>query len=372
MKKLKIFTLLATSVVLLVSGCSSDKSSEEACQHQATMDLDHGNYNAVLASPCANGMQKGAAYFAKGGFDVKNVINSFIDANKSNAQPLDIYMNTLAKDVSADTLTYLGKAAQSYSTFASKNTRTGSPEFKDAKFNESLVSSIKGLSFLKLFITVEGTSALAKTCDLNGNGRADSVDAAICSLAISADPAHQTTVCPPDEFDVTQVANLMLQSDPTSTLSSAQTATYQGVYVGYIIKVKTPPNPPKTPSDFFCPASHTYERLFSATYDVVATSNLVCVQKNSGSTETWPCPVELNGVPIGLATTFDDALNGGIWALSQSLASSTTSTSSNDVRDSIMKIKKDNCCTPPEAWNPNDPASCTCTPAELGVYLSTI
>ncbi len=80
MNKLFVYVLFAACVSLMFVGCS-DKSSPEACLHQVTMDLDSGNYDAVLASSCAGAMQRGAAYFGKGGFDIKDVINRFSEAN---------------------------------------------------------------------------------------------------------------------------------------------------------------------------------------------------------------------------------------------------------------------------------------------------
>jgi len=43
--------ILSVSLITIVS--CSDKNSTEACLHEASMNLDSGNYDAVLASTCA-------------------------------------------------------------------------------------------------------------------------------------------------------------------------------------------------------------------------------------------------------------------------------------------------------------------------------
>ena len=60
MNKLTTYALFAAGVSLFFFGCSN-KSTNEACLHKTTMDLDKGEYDAVLASSCADAMQKGAA-----------------------------------------------------------------------------------------------------------------------------------------------------------------------------------------------------------------------------------------------------------------------------------------------------------------------
>jgi len=65
---------------------------------------------------------------------------------------------------------------------------------------------------------------------------------------------------------------------------------------------------------------------------------------------------------------FDESLNSAINAMN--IAQLTTQTS--DVETSIKDIKQQNCCTPPEVWDPGNPSSCTCSEPDIATYLHTL
>lgn len=341
MNKLLTYVLFAACVSLTFVGCS-DKSSDEACTHQVTIDLDHGNYDAVLASSCADSMQRGAAYFGRAGYDINNVINRLIDANEPGANPLNIYMSELVTEATDTTITDLDAARSQYGSIAA-----ASENYKDAQFDLALVEAMKGITLMKLIISVEGRGAINALCDRNGNNHGDEVDAATCALKLSA---GQT--CGP-EFVITTVPNLRI---------AGASATYQGL----LIQVTGTAG-----SSLTCPIDNTYKRLLSSNTipsDVVTTRSSSCAETAPDTTRTWPCPVESGGTPLGLAQAFDESLNGSITAMGIAV----TTQSATDVQTSIMNIKKENCCAAPEVWNPANPASCTCDGPELGAYLQTL
>jgi hypothetical protein len=357
MNKLTVSVLLAASCCLVFAGCSSDKSSNEACLHEVTMNLDHGNYDEVLASSCADSMQKGAAYFGKAGYDITTVINSFIDAGDetSSESALDIYLNALAANIDDETISNLENAELAYTDYAAAFT-PDTDEYLDSQFNLSLVNAVKGISLLKFVTSDLGASALDKSCDWNGNGTADSVDAAVCALNIAS--------------GLNCEASIFKTSAPGIRVEGKE-----ATYTGYIIRVNEAGIPDKTG----CPDNNLYYRLLNQTgTSVAATTSSTCNQTFPPITDTrpWPCPIEANGVPLGLAESFDESLSGSITSLSIAV----TNPESADVKDSIIDIKADNCC--PEllgsnqeenrATVGNDPAACACSSSDLSAYLGTL
>ena len=186
MNKLKMYVLLAASFLLLFSGCSK-KNSDEACKHETTMNLDSGNYDAVLASGCADAMQKGAAWFGKAGFDVPNVLNRFIQTGvlsgptTTSAGNFNVYMTKMVTRVTSSTLAELDNSITQYSSIPAT-----ADTFRDARFNLSIVDAVKGLSLLKSVIDASGLGTLNTTCDMNANNKPDEIDATSCALLTSA------------------------------------------------------------------------------------------------------------------------------------------------------------------------------------------
>jgi hypothetical protein len=338
-----VHLLLIAGSVMLIFGCSN-KNSIEACIHQATMDLDSGKYDAVIASSCADPMMKAAAYFGKAGFGMIKVINALIDANNAvpPQTPLSIYMTSLVDQVNDGTLTELDAALADYGSVSSSD-----GDYSNAQFNMSLVSTVKGLSLLRLFIVAEGSGALTTACDVNQNGRADSIDAASCALLASGGQSCGTG------YTVAVVPNLIL---------SGITGTYQGS----IVQVTG------SGSTASCPASNEYKRLLSLSTgvpDIVTTTSQLCREASPDNTRSWPCPLVSSTTPLGLAAAFDQSLNTAITSLNTAVT-----TTSSDVSNAIIDLKRKNCCTPPEVWDSttNDPASCTCNALDLGTYLLTL
>ena len=348
MNKLCVYVLFAASVSLTFVGCS-DKSSDEACLHQVTMDLDHGNYDAVLASSCASAMQRGAAYFGKAGFDINDVINNFSEANDTGGtqSDLNIYMTALVSTVTDTTLTNLDSAKAEYGVIPA-----GSENYLDAQFYTSLVDAMKSLSLLKLIIDVDGDGTLNTSCDKNGNGNADEIDAASCALFVSANQSCSS---------LNSSGTVTVTQDTFNITFAGKSGTYRGLAV-----TVSGSGPSST-----CPSPNEYRKLLfqqGSNWAAATTTSETCQDTSSNNSGAWPCPLESNSVPVDLVSSVDNALTSSI----DSLSSSLTTTTASDMEQSINDIKSQNCCTSPEVWDPNNPASCACSSSELATYLQTI
>jgi hypothetical protein len=348
MNRLTVYALLVAGISLLFFGCS-DKNSEEACQHQVTMDLDTGNYDAVLASGCAGAMQKGAAYFGKAGYDVKDVVNRFSEANDTGGSEsdLNIYMTALISEVSDTTLTNLDSAKIEYS-----NIPATSENYQDAQFYTSLVDAMKSLSLMKSIVDGDGDGELNSSCDQNANHKADEIDAASCSLLVSAGQTCST---------LDSGGSVTVAQDVPDLAFAGKSGTYRGLVV-----IVSGSGPSST-----CPSSNEHKKLLflqGSQWAAATTTGETCPDTSSNNSGAWPCPLEINNVPVDLVSAVDGALTSSIEALRTSLTTTTTT----DVEQSINDIKSNNCCTAPEVWDPNNPASCACSSSELAAYLQTI
>jgi hypothetical protein len=339
---------LAAGIVLAFFGCS-DKNSNQACIHAVTMNLDKGNYNAVLESSCANAMQKGAAYFGLAGFDITQVINNFSKAGSTSVNTqsdLTVYMTNLVSNASGTSISYLDDALQSYDTVTTANDFT-LDNYKDAQFYISMVDAVKALSLLKVVLpnlatTVTGSIDL--TCDKNTNQVPDDADATACALLASA---GQT--CSPYATYV--------QSGPLTF--PTVTGTYYGLTITMTGNV-TPPNPP-------CPA--TYKRLLytqgTATITATTDSTQTCIATDGSS---WPCPLIVNNQPLDLVSAIDQTLTSSLSSLNSSLTSSLTG-STTDVQQAVTDIQAQACCGC--TTTPCQPCSNPCTSQDLANYIQT-
>jgi len=348
MNRLMVYALLVAGISLLSFGCS-DKNSEEACQHQVTMDLDAGNYDAVLASGCAGSMQKGAAYFGKAGYDITDVINRFSETNDTDGSQsdLNIYMTALVSEVSDTTLTNLESAKIEYSGIPAT-----SENYQDAQFYTSLVDVMKSLSLMKSIVDGDGDGALNSSCDQNANHKADEIDAASCALLVSAGQSCGT---------LNSGGAVTVTRDVPGLAFAGKSGTYRGLVV-----MVSGSGPSST-----CPLPNEYKKLIflqGSNWTAATTTGETCQDTSSNNSGPWPCPLESNNVPVDLVSAVDGALTSSIDALRTSLTTTTTT----DVEQSISDIKSHNCCTAPEVWDPNNPASCACSSSELAAYLQTI
>lgn len=334
MNKLTMYVLLAAGFSLLFLACSK-KNSDEACLHETSMNLDTGNYDAVLSSGCADAMQKGAAWFGKAGFDTKVVIDRFIQTGTSTNQSggttsLTTYMTDLVGTVSDSSLSNLDSSTAEYSSIPST-----SESYKDAQFNISLVNAIKTLSLIKLVVS-DITGTLNTSCDINTDNITDSAEAESCALIASNNiNTGATTSC---GHNTTYA---------TSTPADITITNRSGHYSGLFITLTGAAVPP-------CPSQ--YKKLLykdaSGKYFAAATSD---TQQCSGSDlGTWPCPIEQNGVPLDLVAAIDTSLTTMSGALNSSL------TTSSNVQQSISDIKVQACPTG------------TCTSTSIADYLQTI
>ena len=121
----KYSTLVAASVtaVLLLSGCSEDKNSGEACKYDVTMALDQGNYDTVIATTntCEGLTQEeknlnmGAAWFGKAGFDAPSLINKLSEEDAGGESD---FVTQMAAGASGTDLSYMTMAKFYYSNVA--------------------------------------------------------------------------------------------------------------------------------------------------------------------------------------------------------------------------------------------------------------
>lgn len=339
MNKLKMYVLLAASFSLLFSGCSK-KNSDEACQHETTMNLDSGNYDAVLASGCADAMQRGAAYFGKAGFGVTNVVNRFIQTGVSSGQTttkpdLTVYMTDLVGKVDEGSLSNLDNSTTQYNSIPA-----ASDSYKDAQFDVSLVEIIKSLSLMKLIVSdINGT--LDISCDINTNTVADGADAASCALvAASRISTGITTTCNDN--------TIYAPATPVDINFSGKSGTYSGLVITLQGTATT-----------ICPNQFKkllYKDASTGEYWAVAISpDLQCTGSDGN---IWPCPIEQNGKPLDLISAIDGSMNSAVSSLNSALTS--TGASATDVQKSIQDIQTQAC------------PSGTCSSTDIANYLLTI
>ena len=349
MKRLFVYMFLAACTSLIFMGCSN-KNSLEACRHQVTQNLDKGNYDAVLGASCADSMQKGAANFGKAGFDIKNVVNRFIDAGVTSGgtstSDLSVYMNSLIGNVTPESLAYIEQSMTEYDIVCD-NTPTTESAWKDANFYESVVESIKALSLLKTVVDSNGLGKMS-TCDMNGNKVPDEVDATSCALVASSRMQGTTTQC--------KSATYAPLAPVEISLKDANGTVVPGTYSGLVITIDGNP-------EAGCQAS--YKKLLykdlNGSFWVATTSAEVCTDAHNNQ---WPCP--LTGSSLDLVATIDEALTGA----QNSLGNALTGTGSTDVQEAIQDIKGQACCGCTSS--PCAPCSSPCSSLDIAEYLQTI
>jgi hypothetical protein len=328
MKKLVLpFIVTACTLSFLVVGCG-DKNTLEACLYETTMNLDKGNYDAVLQSACATPMHLGAAYFGKAGYSVTSVVNALISSQATSGQTaLQQYMTSMTGKITDSTIEFLDSSM----TIFGDITPT-SIYYHDARFNLSIVAAVKAESLLKTVIDSAGLGTLS-TCDINGNGKPDEADALTCSLLVSG-----TTLtggaCP---APLASAATYTIT--PTDITFSSATGTYRGLTVTM--------SGSSTPS-----CSQDYDKLLyfksgDGTYHTATTSG-TC-QASDG--KEWPCPVTSN---LDLVAALEDSVNSSIDALSTAI----TGTTATDVQQAIWDIQAQACG-----------GDSVCTSADLAAYI---
>ncbi len=363
MNKLKMYVLLAASFSLLFLGCSK-KSSDEACQHETTMNLDHGNYDAVLSSGCANAMQKGAAWFGKAGFDIANVINRFSETSNNSGSTsttksdLTVYMTALIGNVDENTLTFIDNSRVDYNSVPAT-----AETYHDAKFYISLVDMIKGLVLMKMVIPnlVNPDGTLNRSCDKNNNRVPDEADATACELNAASNISLGTALtCTGASYSPLAPVDITL-TDPAGQ-------PVIGTYSGLIISIATSTADP-TPA---CTTNNYKRLLFKDTagkYWAATTKSTMCTGSDG---QHWPCP--LIGANLDLVVSIDTSINNSVSSLSTAV---TTTTS--DVATSMTDIKTQACTSPcPVVCTGSTcPQSCLdgavtyCSSSDLSNYIET-
>lgn len=328
MKKPVTSLIIASCFALsALAGCS-DKNSPEACQYETTMNLDKGNYDAVLQSSCATPMQLAAAYFGKAGFTVTSVVNALVTAQTSSANTaLRQYMTSLTGKVTDQTLVNLDSSHTLFNSIPPT-----SELYQDAQFNLSIVDAIKAMSLIKTVIDLNGLGTLS-SCDINSNGKPDESDAMICSLLVSG-TSLTGGACP---APLTSFATYT--TTPTNLLFTSLTGTYKGL--------TTTMTGTATAS---CPAN--YKKLLYLNADgkyYAATTSGTCLANDA---QLWPCPVTSQ---IDLVAALDISISSSITALSTAISGSV----STEVVQSLQDIKSQACGS----------LTSTCTSTSIAHYL---
>lgn len=376
MNRRLLYLFLTAGMLAVIFGCSK-KNSDEACIHEVTMNLDKGNYAAVLSSTCANDMQKGAAYFGLSGFDITNVINSLsrtgTTSSTTNTQSnLNVYMTSLVTNASGTSLSYMDSAVGAYSNVTTTST-TGSytsDNYKDAQFYISIVDAVKSLTLINLVLPniLDPSGNINTSCDANGNTVPDDADATACALIAStviSSPAATTLSC----TGATYVRSTPVDLTLSPPIGSALTGTYSGL----IITMTTVTSGVTSGCTVTAPntALNSYKRLLYKTatgqYFVATTTNEICSDNATGT--TWPCPIEQNGQPLDLVSAIDQALTTSVNSLSSSLTSSSTGTTTTDVQTAIQDIQGQACCGC--TVTPCAPCTTTCTSQNIANYIQT-
>jgi hypothetical protein len=365
MNKLTLYVLLAACFSLLFLGCSK-KNSDEACQHETTMNLDSGNYDAVLASGCADAMQKGAAWFGKAGFDIANVINRFSETGKSNnnggtstaTSDLTVYVTALIGNVDENTLTFIDNSRTEYDKVPAT-----ADIYKDARFYVSLADMLKGLALIKISIPnlVNADGTLNMTCDKNNNKVPDEADATACEMIAASNISLATTLtCTGASYSPSSPIDITL-TDPAGQ-------PVAGTYSGLLISIATSTTDP-TPA---C-AIASYKRLLykdaAGKYWAATTKSTLCTGSDA---QQWPCP--LTGPNLDLVASIDTSINNSVSSLS-----SAVTTTTSDVQTSINTIQTQACKTPCSSVCPGSacPQSCLagatlyCSSSDLSSYIET-
>jgi hypothetical protein len=371
MSRRLLYLFLAAVILAVFFGCSK-KSSDEACIHQVTMNLDKGNYDAVLSASCANDMQKGAAYFGLSGFDVHDVINSFsqtgvLSTTTNTQSDLSVYMSALVNNATGTSLTYMDNAVGAYSNVTTTST-TGnytSDNYKDAQFYISLVDAVKSLSLIKLVIPnlLDPTGNLNTACDYNDNGVPDDGDATACALIAAARISTSAT-------ETCTGATYAPAAPVDITLTDASGQPVPGTYSGLTINITQVAGG----SAASCiPANTTsYKKLLYKTttlpaqYWVATTTSDLCTGSDGN---TWPCPIVQNNQPLDLVSAVDQTLTSSISSLNSSLTTSATGTSTSDVQTAIQDIKAQACCGC--TTTPCAPCTNPCTSQDIANYIQT-
>ncbi len=328
MRNLILSAGMAVCLMLaLATGCS-DKNSPDACQYEVTMNLDAGNYDAVLQSSCATTMQRAAAYFGKAGFTVTSMINTLVTAQTTSANTaLRQYMTSMTGKVTDQTLSSLDSSHTLFNSIPPT-----SELYQSAQFDLSIVDAIKAMSLIKTVIDLNGLGTLS-SCDINGNSKPDDADAMVCSLLVSG-----TTLtggaCP-------------LVTSATYTTKDIIFTSVAGSYKGLTTTVTG------TATTSSCTSPADYKKVLylntSASRYYAATTSGMCPIVGG---EMWPCPVMSQ---IDLVAALDNSISSSITALSTAISG----TSATEVVQALQDIKIQACGS----------LTSTCTSTTIANYL---
>jgi hypothetical protein len=307
-----------------------DDTSAAACQYETTQALDSKQYGAVLNSPCATSLDRGAAYLGLADFNVYDVIDRMIDANAQNndAAQISTYLDALIANVSNAKYTNLYAAQAAY-----QSVLVTDPAYADAGFYlDVVINPLIALANVKSVIDTDGLGDISN-CDINGNSIPDEADATACVLLDLSGAGCSAGV------GATGGAAI-------ATLTNATVGTFTG-YTGYTVTL----NGVGTAS---CPAVF---RNLTHTGVLVTTSSDMC-SADAGATYQWNCPFETSpGTPVDIVTTLSSVLA----TAEASLGTLNIGINNSTILDAIAELRAD-ACGPDGVCDSND----------LAAYLQTL
>ena len=288
-----VFILLFTAIYACgndnyLSGLSND-DSPAACQYGVSKALDSGMYDLVLASPCANHMDRAAAHMGRAGFTISAIVDVMMAANDAALKPFRLYMNTLIGNVTGADILDLSLSYRNYEMVNTTNGYDMELE-KDALFNRgALLGPIISFAFIKSSIDPDGDGAISD-CDLNGNDVPDEVDATSCALLIS---------------DGSDCSGLGVATE-TALYNTVSFPNRLSIYNGVEIYVGA-----ATP---LCPTEYYYH-LFRDWVSVSVSSLEKCADPDFPSI-SWNCPFEdADGEPASMLDSFNEAMQDSMGTL---------------------------------------------------------
>jgi len=310
MKKRKVgISLIALSSMALFS-CGgggnvfeglADKNSYEACRFEVSQNLDKGNYDAVLNSSCANPLDRGAAYFGKAGFDIKDVIDRLIE-QQGSSDTADTYIKALVPEMNPDKYGFLDSAVAEYSKLSNND---------DAKFYLSLVSAMKALSTMKSVI-----GEIKTECDLNNNDKPDDVDATVCMF-------EKANSVGPESTGTCSVVGISYSTSTALNFSSDPNTTYLGIVFTFSGSQQGCPNQYKK----------LYYQTSTGTYQPATTVGFCKASDN----QDWPCPYPQKK---DLVENIQENLNQAVNLITELLGDKNP-----DLKKSIEELRQEVCGT---------------------------
>lgn len=331
MKWLYLSAVTVLISVLLLSGCGSN--SDEACAYKVEQDLDHGEYDAVIAELENGGTCNGAlsqnaawtnlagAYLGKAGISLGGLAANLL--GDTSADPMAAFLTAFGDIGTTNGLQNLTNATTVYgyirlnesASFTSCNNITGaSAVVVDSCFYEELANTVKTVSIMSSvlggaleFLSTEVVSGSID--DVNENNNSDELEVTGCAIgdANATVSLMADTVCNNDDgslsLEFNSTAPVLFSNGHTLTpMNFTVTASGAGLAHGDQSYYRLINHEGLIPSPVSTSGACTLSLATCSTID-----NVNC----------FPCPIVVDGEPVNSTEVILDAINTG--ALGDSL-----------------------------------------------------